>query len=409
MRLSGMKCFFDGLRHAAVAALLVLHGVFVCAAEPFTVVALPDTQGYNVKPQPNLFGCQTEWIVENLAKERIVFVTQLGDLTDNGSLDAYWRNAIPAIETLKGKVPYSIGFGNHEFKDDGLENCKRYGDYKLFQGDSPQGGTSPDGFSFYQLFKAGDFSMLHLSLRMAPDAKTLAWAKGVVRENSGRPAIISTHTYLNVDGRRDAVGEAIWKELVADSPSIFMVLNGHYSGEANLLSSNVDGGKVIQLLSDYQNQPHGGDALLRLIRFIPDAGLIDVKTYSPSLKSFRRGVYSEFSFDAKFNLAGNSIAVMGFHGLPSDFEFPSIVDNPKDQVFSPSAPAVFTVTAKGAAPLRYQWLRNGAEIEGATGTSYSTGEEPPAAAPKPLRFSVKVMNDGGGVTSRKAILHPASQ
>lgn len=64
--------------------------------------------------------------------------------------------------------------------------------------------------------------------------------------------------------------------------------------------------------------------------------------------------------------------------------------------------ATFSVTASGSGPLSYQWRKNGSNIPGATGASYTT--LPATAADNGARFSVTVSNAKGSVTSADAIL-----
>lgn len=66
----------------------------------------------------------------------------------------------------------------------------------------------------------------------------------------------------------------------------------------------------------------------------------------------------------------------------------------------------FEVLAKGIGPLRYQWLKNGARISGATAARYTT---PPAAIDDDnSQFQVQVSNWGVSVTSDPATLRVLS-
>jgi hypothetical protein len=82
---------------------------------------------------------------------------------------------------------------------------------------------------------------------------------------------------------------------------------------------------------------------------------------------------------------------------------PTIVTQPSDQVVSLSESATFTVTASGAGPLAYQWLRGKSTIGGATAATYSTPGVVRGDAG--ATFSV-VVNDsfGGSVSSPSALL-----
>ena len=81
---------------------------------------------------------------------------------------------------------------------------------------------------------------------------------------------------------------------------------------------------------------------------------------------------------------------------------PTIAAQPANQIVTVGQAATFSVAASGTAPLRYQWLRNNANIGGATGASYTT----PAtlAGDNGSKFNVVVSNSAGNITSSMATL-----
>jgi glucose/arabinose dehydrogenase len=81
---------------------------------------------------------------------------------------------------------------------------------------------------------------------------------------------------------------------------------------------------------------------------------------------------------------------------------PEIGAQPEDVTVGLGGTATFSVVASGTPPLRYQWRRNGANIAGATGDSFTLTNA--QAADDGARFSVVVSNDFGSVTSRQALL-----
>jgi hypothetical protein len=81
---------------------------------------------------------------------------------------------------------------------------------------------------------------------------------------------------------------------------------------------------------------------------------------------------------------------------------PAITTQPASRTVAVGAPVVFSVSASGATPLRYQWRRNGATIAGATAQDYTIAAV--AQADNGARFSVVVSNDVGSATSAEAIL-----
>jgi HYDIN/CFA65/VesB-like, Ig-like domain len=79
---------------------------------------------------------------------------------------------------------------------------------------------------------------------------------------------------------------------------------------------------------------------------------------------------------------------------------PSISSQPASQVVVTSQTATFSVTAAGAPPLRYQWIRNETAISGATSSSYTTPVL--ATSDTGTRFAVVVRNAKGSVLSTAA-------
>jgi glucose/arabinose dehydrogenase len=81
---------------------------------------------------------------------------------------------------------------------------------------------------------------------------------------------------------------------------------------------------------------------------------------------------------------------------------PQITTQPADKTVAVGQPATFSVGASGAAPLRYQWRRNGVPITGATAASYTVTS--PALSDNGAVFDVVVTNDFGNATSNPATL-----
>jgi glucose/arabinose dehydrogenase len=87
---------------------------------------------------------------------------------------------------------------------------------------------------------------------------------------------------------------------------------------------------------------------------------------------------------------------------PSSGAAPQITTQPQGVRVAVGKPATFTVAAAGAAPLTYQWQRNGAAIAGATASTYTLASA--AAADSGATFRVVVSNAAGSVTSASATL-----
>lgn len=293
----------------------------VAIADPFTIVALPDTQHYTDDPENTpLFVAQTDWIRDQVARDRrpaLAFVTHLGDVVQRGYRDTHYERAERALRRLEWVVPWSVLPGNHDYavtgqKVTGLHNyLERFGEPR-FGGQPWFGGADPSGANTYQIFEASGREFLHLALEWRPDTNILGvrsrdpspieWARRVIRGHPGLPVIVSTHAYVDdfPPGRSDT-GEELWEDLIADHDRIFLVLNGHFhsrgagrhNGEYHQISLNRRGRPVVEMLQNFQDAPRGGNGWLRLITLDDDAGEIRVQTYSPPLDAFQTETLSE--------------------------------------------------------------------------------------------------------------------
>jgi len=102
------------------------------------------------------------------------------------------------------------------------------------------------------------------------------------------------------------------------------------------------------------------------------------------------------------NSAGNATSTMAILTVSAATVAPTISTQPVNQNVTVGQAATFTVTANGTAPFTYQWLKNSANIGGATESSYTT----PAtlAGDTGSKFDVVVNNSAGSATSTMATL-----
>ena len=99
---------------------------------------------------------------------------------------------------------------------------------------------------------------------------------------------------------------------------------------------------------------------------------------------------------------GGSGSGSGSGGSSGQVEKPSIGTQPANQSVVTGSAATFTVTATGGGTLAYQWKKNGADIPGATASTYTT--PPTSNADNDAVFSVLVSNTAGLATSNDAKL-----
>ncbi|MEZ5998350.1 MAG: metallophosphoesterase [Hyphomonas sp.] len=248
---------------------------------------------------------------------------------------------------IAGKTPFSVVPGNHDYDatwvdskfppkamtreeadpDDplafgmlhpgGLDNFRAvFGADTPFFKDQPWYVASHDGGAdSAQIFSAGGYRFLHIGLQFDPPDASLEWAASVMQAHKGLPTIISTHDYMNRFGERipsrtldghavdpiDNSPEMIWDKLIRQNDQVFLVLCGHQLGQGLRVDDNVQGHKVWQVLSDYQDRKQTaieagrpdtpiGDGWMRLMTFdmAGPVPLIRVKTYSTHYHALSR-------------------------------------------------------------------------------------------------------------------------
>ncbi|MFK5923972.1 MAG: metallophosphoesterase [Verrucomicrobiota bacterium] len=317
-------------------SLSFLLGLFTLstlrAAEPFTIVVLPDTQGYcdtrhkqAARTWKNgdlrrYFFKQTEWARDNQKRLNISFLVHEGDIVQTDYPEE-WAIAKKAMSTLDGKVPYCMCLGNHDMgyiktaanKDSYTTAVNRETHFNEFfprekyAQRSEFGGTFDDkrhDNSWYHFESAGMKFMI-VALECKPRDEVLTWANQVVKDHPDHRVIVLTHSYLNANKTRTTVGmkiegnlgEQMWQKFVKKHKNIFMVLCGHVLGETVLTSTGDHGNQVHQVLSDFQGLNNGGESWLRYMTFQPDSNKIEVFTYNPALDQFMDKSTSRFDLD----------------------------------------------------------------------------------------------------------------
>ncbi|MFJ8714147.1 LamG-like jellyroll fold domain-containing protein [Streptomyces violaceus] len=254
----------------------------------FTLAVMPDTQylfdGPSIDKAP--VEASLRYLLEHGKEENLVFLSHLGDLTQNGAKEEFAAIG-EAFRLLDRRgVGYSVLAGNHDVKSSTTDQrgATPYLDAfgpRRFKGKPTYGGASPDGYNTYHLFTAGgrEWMVLALDWRLSPQG--YAWAKEVLTKHPKTPVILTTHELVVEDGSLSEYGQQLWDQLVEDHDQIFLTLNGHYWPAARVTRKNAAGHDVQLHLTNYQNRYFGGAAMIRLYRFDLDRNVIDVETVSP--------------------------------------------------------------------------------------------------------------------------------
>jgi hypothetical protein len=342
------------------------------AAPDFTLVALPDTQHYVDSANYPLFTAQTQWIVANRQALNIAFVTHLGDLAQNiDQVPLEWQRVDTSMSVLDAAaVPYSVSPGNHDISASGVGAFfDQYFPVSRFLGrpwyagwlGQEAGDVNRENKNNYELFSVGPLDFVIIHLEMDIPTYSLAWADKILRRYPNRRAIISTHIYLDASGTRrtsaqfrsnGTSAEQVWQQLIRPNCNVFLVVNGHYSGESRRTDANDCGQPVHQVVQDFQDRVNGGDGWLRYFTFRPSQNTIDTYTYSPT----RNGGLGEFENDASsrftlgYAMSGTAFTTLGTlpnvtSGSPAALTWPGLAPNTRYEWYVTVSDGTTTVTS----------------------------------------------------------------
>ena len=259
----------------------------------FTVAVVPDTQYlFDLdRGDPAPLTASFKYLIEQRAAENIVFTAHLGDVVENAQASEFAK-ADPVFGVLdQARMPYSVLAGNHDI--DGSKDDQR-GDSAYLRTFGPQrfrrmstyGGSTPDGYNSYHVFRAAGRQWLLLAMDWRPSDQSFAWARKVIADHPELPVILTIHELVNADyGKPEAYfsdhGNRVWEQLVNGNDQIFLTLNGHYWPSGRVVRKNAAGNDVHLHITNYQDRYYGGSAMIRLYHFDLARNTIDVETISP--------------------------------------------------------------------------------------------------------------------------------
>ncbi len=277
----------------------------------YTLVGIPDIQSM-VNHRPNDLNNAMQWIKNNAESQKISFAIQVGDLSDNGGVEGFYRTAAEQMSVLDGAVPYSFVQGNHDYDDNSTRSrssvlFNRYFTYSKYSQNAWFGGAFEQGSmsNTYNLFTAGGVDYLVINLEFGPRMSVIRWAGRLCEAYPDRRVIINTHGYLDPDGsimtgksRFPATnydfsnyieatdGMQLYDGLIRRYENIFMVLCGHNCTDDSVVRTDVGdhGNTIISMLIDPQcsrvNGAAWGEDPVMLMRFNESKRTIDCVFYS---------------------------------------------------------------------------------------------------------------------------------
>jgi hypothetical protein len=224
-------------------------------------------------PSPKTLTVEIPRAVEGykiLARADIPF----GVAPGNHDYDAMWSDSRfpPNLQTKQlGMAAEDLGI----LHIGGLDNFRSVfgAEGEFFRDKSWYVASFRGGANAAQVFSAGAYQFLHITLEMAADNRVLAWAEKVIEAHPGYPTIITTHDYLNTRSERKAnpivdlkridpdyhnTAEEVWEKLISAYDQVFLVLCGHHHGQGRRIDTNHYGHKVYQILANYQGRGQAG-------------------------------------------------------------------------------------------------------------------------------------------------------
>lgn len=295
--------------------------------DEFSIVILPDVQYYTSGKnggKKEMFFAQTDWIVKNAAKEKIAYVIQLGDISDDGEKFpqewVYASQAMYRLETpLPGYpqgIPYGMAVGNHDQTKSQYPlsgkttQYNKYFGVDHFKGKQWYGGHyRNDNDSHYDLLTAGGTKFVIIYLEYDSydeDIEPLnKWAAQLLEQYSDRKAVLVSHSFIHFNktpGTNEKgfppfsmQGQRRFDRLKS-YPNVIMTLSGHVGDNGEGYRQDGYAGNVIRsFLSDYQSRENGGHGLMRIMKFSPSKDLITVHTFSPYTGEEEKDADSDFT------------------------------------------------------------------------------------------------------------------
>jgi len=293
----------------------------------FSIVVLPDTQYYTSEKHGGnnqMFKAQTDWIVKNAAKEKIAYVIQLGDISDDGEkFPKQWENAAEAMYVLDKPqadypqgIPYGMAVGNHDQTKSQYplsgktDQYNKYFGIDHFKNKPWYGGHYRDNNdSHYDLFTAGGVNFITVFFEYDSYDEDIEglndWASQLLEKYKDRKAILISHSIVHFNKTKGTNEKGFPKfskqgQRVFDRfkryKNVFMTLSGHVGDNGEGYRQDGYAGNIIKsYLSDYQSRENGGHGLMRIMGFSKNKDLVSVHTFSPYTHEDEKDGDSEFT------------------------------------------------------------------------------------------------------------------
>lgn len=278
----------------------------------YMLVGIPDVQTC-VRYQYDTYIDMMGWLANNAEAKKMAFAWQVGDLSDYGTTEAFYKNAADGLSLLDGKLPYSFVPGNHDYDtncntDRSQTYYNRYFPYEKHSKLPGFGGAFIEGdmANTYYTYEVCGVKYLVLNLEFGPRMPVIRWAGRICEMYPRHRVIINTHGYMNADGsllkEKDVAsassygfakttgatsGEELFEGLVKRYENIFMVFSGHVCFDDVVVrrDKGIHGNTITSMLIDTQTATHDngiGEDILFLMKVNESAKTMNCCYYSPA-------------------------------------------------------------------------------------------------------------------------------
>jgi hypothetical protein len=275
---------------------------------------------------PQILQSQVQWVLNNISNLNIQFVTHTGNITNDGSNVNLWESVCgesnqPNLKSLPSQIPcgYSTGLKD-SYISNGVTKLSLFDDPKYFHYRNFEtyswylGHYDSTNDCSYQIFQINGVNYLILHLCYSPSPDQLQWARVVLDSYPSHRVIISTNSYLNIDGGYSNSGVNINHYLVNECDNVFLILSGNSYGTFHRLIMIGDR-KVHAITANYSGENNGGNGWLRVYQFNENS--INVYSYSPTLNITRNDL-NYHDKDGHFNPSINTLDIGLSQGSWSD-------------------------------------------------------------------------------------------
>ncbi|WP_309112714.1 metallophosphoesterase [Saccharothrix sp.] len=201
----------------------------------FTIAVIPDTQYLFDRDRGDSapLDASLRYLLDHAASDNIVFISHLGDLTENG-LKSEIEDIGRSFRVLdRRRVGYSVLAGNHDLDPRTDDQRGRtpyldeFGPHRFRQSPTFR-GASADGYNSFHVFKAAGREWLVLALDWRMSAKGFDWARDVLAKHPTLPVVLTTHELVHADDAGQAAfsgyGRRLWDELIKDNDQVFLTI-----------------------------------------------------------------------------------------------------------------------------------------------------------------------------------------